>query len=163
MKRIISAILSAVLLLTAFTCFAMEETNIEGIKIGLASYTMKPGDTQKIIAYTTPTGLNPALEYESDNPDVVTAAIGTIIANSEGVANITVKVSGTEIKDSVKVTVKKESEDEEKQESEQPEDEKEKQDEEVITVNKINIENKTLYLETDETERIVYSVFPDSH
>jgi len=122
---------------------------------------MKPGEIQKIIISVTPTNASPMLEYESDNPDVVTAAIGTLIANSEGTANITVRVSGTEIQDTVKVTVANKTQGNEGADDEKPDDkEEEKPDEETIRINKITVENKTIYLERYETERIVYSISP---
>ena len=161
MKRIISVVLTAALLLTALTVFA-EDAEVQSIKIGITSTTMKPGETQKMIISVTPTNANPVLEYESDNPDVVTAAIGTLIANNEGVANITVRVSGTEIQDSVQVTVSNKTPEEEKPGVDTPGDEEDKPDEEAVKVNKITVENRTLYLERYETERIVYSVSPDN-
>ena len=106
MKRCISIILSLTLLLTGTLVFA-EEGAVESIKIGLSKTTMKVGETQKILVSVTPSNAMAQYEYESDNPDVVTAAIGTLIANSEGTANITVRVSGTEIQDTVAVTVSK--------------------------------------------------------
>ena len=69
MKRIISIVLTAALLLTALTVFA-EDAEVQSIKIGITSTTMKPGETQKMIISVTPTNANPVLEYESDNPDV---------------------------------------------------------------------------------------------
>ena len=161
MKRIISIVLTAALLLTALTVFA-EDAEVQSIKIGITSTTMKPGETQKMIISVTPTNANPVLEYESDNPDVVTAAIGTLIANNEGVANITVRVSGTEIQDSVQLTVSNKTPEEEKPGVDTPGDGEDKPDGETVKVNKITVENRTLYLERYETERIVYSVSPDN-
>lgn len=161
MKRIISIVLTAALLLTALTVFA-EDAEVQSIKIGITSTTMKPGETQKMIISVTPTNANPVLEYESDNPDVVTAAIGTLIANNEGIANITVRVSGTEIQDSVQVTVSNKTPEEEKPSVDTPGGEEDKPEEETVKVNKITVENRTLYLERYETERIVYSVSPDN-
>ena len=149
MKRIISAVLACLLLVITLTVFG-EETEIQSIKIGIVSKTMKPGDTQKMVISVTPTKLTPEFEYISDNPDVVTAAIGTLIANKEGVANITVKVSGTEIYDTVQVTVLNESQSEENE------------DEENVKVNKITVKNTTLYLNRYETGRITYSLSPDN-
>lgn len=161
MKRIISIVLTAALLLTALTVFA-EDAEVQSIKIGITSTTMKPGETQKMIISVTPTNANPVLEYESDNPDVVTAAIGTLIANNEGIANITVRVSGTEIQDSVQVTVSNKTPEEEKPGVVTPGGEEDKPDGEIVKVNKITVENRTLYLERYESERIVYSVSPDN-
>lgn len=161
MKRIISIVLTAALLLTTLTAFA-EESDVQSIKIGISSTTMKPGETQKIVVSVTPTNANPVLEYESDNPEAVTAAIGTLIANNEGVANITVRISGTEIQDTVQVTVSNKTTEEENPGSDESGDNKEdKPEEESIKVKKITVENKTLYLERYESERIVYSVSPD--
>lgn len=156
MKRIISIIMITLLLFTTVNVYA-SEIQIQSIKISLLSNTMKIGETQKIIVFVTPTSVNPNLEYESDNPDVLTAGIGTIIANNEGVANVTVKVSGTEIKDSITVKVTK---DEIK--DTESEKEEEKPTDEIVKVNKITVENKSLYLEKYETEQIVYFVSPDN-
>ena len=145
MKRIISIVLTAALLLTALTVFA-EDAEVQSIKIGITSTTMKPGETQKMIISVTPTNANPVLEYESDNPDVVTAAIGTLIANNEGVANITVRVSGTEIQDSVQVTVSNKTPEEQAAiEAKYIANERQYQLEKDIENNKYssNIENKT--------------------
>ena len=161
MKRIISIVLTAALLLTALTVFA-EDAEVQSIKIGITSTTMKPGETQKMIISVTPTNANPVLEYKSDNPDVVTAAIGTLIANNEGVANITVRVSGTEIQDSVQVTVSNKTPEEEKPGVDTPGGKEDKPEEETVKVNKITVENRTLYLERYESERIVYSISPDN-
>ena len=162
MKQMISLALAFVLLLTGFNAFA-ETTDVQSIKIELKSTVMRPGETQRMVVSVTPSTTTPVLEYESDNPDVVTAAIGTLIANAEGVANIIVRVSGTQIYDSVTVTVSDKITDDDKPESDDTGDaEDENQNSESIKVNKINVENKTLYLTRYETERIAYSVSPDN-
>lgn len=159
MKRCLSLMLVAVLALTTFTVFA-EGSEATNIKIGLSKTTMKVGETQKIIISVTPTDASPILEYESDNPDVVTVAIGTLIANSEGTANVTVRVSGTEISDTVQVIVSNKEETDDKIEDDGKEEEEPA--EEIVKMTKITVENKTLYLERYETERIAYSVFPEN-
>lgn len=161
MKRCISIILALTLLLTVTLVFA-EEGEVESIKIGLNKTTMKVGETQKIIVSVTPSNAMVEYEYESDNPDVVTAAIGTLIANSEGTANITVRVSGTEIQDTVSVTVSDKEPGSDTGAENEDDSNDESQDEEIIKINKITVENKTIYLEKYETERIVYSVTPDN-
>ena len=159
MKRCISIVLALVILLSGTLVFAEEEA-VQSIKIELSKTTMKVGETQKIIISVTPSNAVGEYEYESDNPDVVTAVIGTLIANTEGTANITVKVSGTEIKDTVQVTVSnQESGSDTGNESD---DKGESQDEETIKVTKITVENKSIYLEIYEKERIVYSITPDN-
>ena len=159
MKRCISIVLALAILLSGTLVFAEEEA-VQSIKIVLSKTTMKVGETQKIIISVTPSNAAAVYEYESDNPDVVTAAIGTLIANNEGTANITVKVSGTEIKDTVQVTVaKKEPGSDTGNESD---DKGETQDEEALKVTKITVENKSIYLERYETERIEYSITPDN-
>lgn len=155
MKRVITMVLTVVIMLTGLTVFA-DEISADGIKIRLASTTMKVGEIQKIIVSVIPANATSVLEYESDNPDVVTAGIGSIIAKSEGVATITVKVSGTEIKDSVKVTVSNKSQ------NDVTDKEDEEQVEESVRVNKITVENKIIYLNRYESERIVFSVSPDN-
>lgn len=160
MKRCISIILSLTLLLTGTLVFA-EEGAVESIKIGLSKTTMKVGETQKILVSVTPSNAMAQYEYESDNPDVVTAAIGTLIANSEGTANITVRVSGTEIQDTVAVTVSNKEPGSDTGNENEDDSKDEPQGEEVIKVNKITVENKMLYLERYETERIIYSISPD--
>lgn len=153
MKRLILIVLSFVFLLSTIVVFA-EDVKVESLKIGLDSTVMKVGETQKIIVSVTPTTSSPEFEYESDNPDVVTAAIGTLIAKSEGVANITVKVARTHIQDTVMITVSN------KTQSDEPSGDDGADKEEFIKVNKITPQNKYLYLERYETEHIVYSVYP---
>ena len=139
-----------------------EDVSVESIKIGLSSTTMRVGETQKLVISVTPTNVYPEFEYESDNPDVVTAAIGTLIANAEGVANITVRVRGTNVQDTVQVIVSNKTHSGEPSDDESSDKEDEKQDEEIVKVNKITVENKTIYLERYETEHIVYSVSPQN-
>lgn len=159
MKKYLSLILAVALALTTFTVFA-EGTEVTNLKIGLSKTTMKVGETQKMIISVTPTDASPVFEYESDNPDVVTAAIGTLIANKEGTANVTVRVSGTEISDTVQIVVsnKEESGKEESGDTDAEDD----PSEEIVKVKKITVENKTIYLERYESERIAYSVSPDN-
>ena len=153
MKRLISIVLAFVFILSAIVVFA-EAVDVESIKIGLSSTVMKVGETQKIIVSVTPSNANPEFEYESDNPDVVTAGIGTLIAKSEGVANITVKVAGMQIQDTVMITVSN------KTQGDEPDGDESDNKDDFIKVNKITPQNKYLYLERYETESIVYSVYP---
>lgn len=154
MKRFIALILVVFSMITTSTVMA-EEVSAESIKIGVSSPDMKIGETQKIIVYVTPANAAVELEYESNNSDVVMAAVGTLIAKGEGIANITVKVSGTDLKDSIQITVSDEADDEETEDKEDIRDEE-------IKVNKITVGNKSLYLERYETERIEYEIFPDN-
>ena len=159
MKICLSLILAVALALTTFTVFA-EGTEVTNLKIGLSKTTMKVGETQKMIISVTPTDASPVLEYESDNPDVVTAAIGALIANKEGTANITVRVSGTEISDTVQIVV---SNKEEACKDDSGDDDAENvPTEEIVKVKKITVENKTIYIERYESERIAYSISPDN-
>ena len=157
MKRLIALMLVVLLMATSLTVFA-EEKDVESIKISVSSTVMKIGETQKVVVYITPPDAIPVLEYESDNPDVVMAAVGTLIAKEEGVANITVKVSGTDIKDSIQITVS----DEEQTGNENTDNKEDEIQSEEIKVNKITVQNKSIYLERYETERIEYDVSPDN-
>lgn len=159
MKRCLALMLVAVMILTTFTAFA-KGGEATSIKIGLSKTTMKVGEIQKMIISVTPTDASPVLEYESDNSDVVTATIGTLIANSEGTANITVRVSGTEISDTVQVVVSNKEVTEDKTTDDGKDEEK--PSEEIVKVKKITVENKTLYLDRYETERIAYSLSPNN-
>ena len=156
MRRLIALILSAILMLTSLTVFAEEK--VDSIKISVSSTVMKIGETQKIVVYVTPVNLNPTFEYESDNPDVVMAAVGTLIAKGEGTANITVRVSGTDIKDSIQITVS----DEGQTGNENTDNKEDEIQSEEIKVNKITVQNKSIYLERYETERIEYDIYPDN-
>lgn len=147
MKRCFAVLIAVIITLMSVTVFANEIT-IESIKMGLSATTMKVGETQKIITTITPANANPELVYESDNPDVVTAAIGTLIAKSDGTANITVRVKDTDVFDTVQVKVVN---------NEAADDEKEN-----VKMSKITVKNKTICLERYETEKIVYSVSPDN-
>ena len=159
MKKCLSLILAVALALTTFTVFA-EGTEATSIKIGLSKTTMKVGETQKMIISVTPTDASPVLEYESDNPDVVTAAIGALIANKEGTANITVRVSGTEISDTVQIVVS--NKEEAGKDDSGDDDAEDVPTEEIVKVKKITVENKTIYIERYESERIAYSISPDN-
>ena len=104
MKRLISIMLSVCFMLCRVTAFAKNE--ITSIKISVKNTTMTVGETQKINVTKSPVNAEDVqYEYISDNPNVVTAAIGTLIAKSVGVASITVRVSGTDISDTVKIEV----------------------------------------------------------
>lgn len=157
MKRLIALMLVVVLILTSLTVFA-EEKDVESIKISVSSTVMEIGETQKIVVYVTPVNLNPTFEYESDNSDVVIAAVGTLIAKGEGTANITVRVSGTDIKDSIQITVS----DEGQTGNENTDNKEDEIQNEEIKVNKITVKNKSIYLERYETERIEYDIYPDN-
>lgn len=158
MRRMLSMFLTIALLFSTVCVFA-EEVKTERIKIGLTSTVMKVGETQKMIISITPTNAAPELEYESDKPEVVTAAVGTLIAKSEGVANITVRVRDSEIKDTVQLTVSGNLQDGDNSGANSDDNENSNQE---IKINKIEVENKTIYLERYETERIVYSVYPEN-
>lgn len=85
MKKIISVVLLICIAFSGIAVFAEDETvAAESIKVSVKSSTMKIGETQRIIVNITPANAdNVSLEYISDSPDVVTAAIGTVIAKSE--------------------------------------------------------------------------------
>lgn len=150
MKKIISVVLLICIAFSGIAVFAEDEAvAAESIKVSVKSSIMKIGETQKLIVNITPANAdNVSLEYISSSPDVVTAAIGTVIAKSEGTAKITVKIADTEIEDSVLITVGKST-------SDFPSDDKGK-----ILVSKITPQNKTLYIERCDTEKIRCSVYP---
>lgn len=115
----------------------------EGIKLVLTKTEMQIGETQKIKVSVTPANAeNYELEYASSNPEVITAAIGTIIANKAGTADITVKIKDTDILDTVTVTVKKNTS--------------------TVSVSDIELEKTTLYLSRYEEQRIYYTVVPST-
>ena len=118
---------------------------------------MEIGSTQRLIISVTPVDASEySLDYYSDNPDVITAAIGTLIANKEGSANITVKVSGTEISDTISVTVKGTDGD-----TESPTN-PDGDSGEGIKVSSIEPEDDTLYIERYSEEKIYYDILPQN-
>lgn len=141
MKRLISIILSVCLMLCGVTAFA--ENEITSIKISVKNTTMTVGETQKINVTKSPVNAEDVqYEYISDNPDVVTAAIGTLIAKSVGVASITVRVSGTDISDTVKIEVSDSARE--------------------IPVEKISLKSSYIYIEQYKREKINYTVLPEN-
>jgi len=141
-KRIF-IILICVLVMLATSVSA--ETAVKSIRISLQKSEINVGDYERISTSVMPFNAEDyELTYTSDNPDVCIAAIGAVIAVSEGTATITVKVAGTDISDSVTVTVKN------------PETEPE----EEVKLNKI-IPNKTsVYIERYDNYQIKYSIEP---
>lgn len=131
--------------MTGISVFADEESELKSIKISIANNVMTVGETQKLSVSLSPSGAFARLKYESDNPDVVYAAIGTVIAKSEGTANITVSAENTEISDTVQITVKETSEE---------------NNSEIIYTTKITPESKTIYLERYDDGKIRYTVSP---
>lgn len=131
--------------------FADESVNAQSIKVSVKNNVMKTGEIQRLIVNVMPADSeNVSLEYVSDRPDIVTAAIGTIIAKSEGTAIITVRIAGTEIKDFVKITVR--SADSDKTDA----------DNDKISVSRITPQNKTLYIERYDTEKIRCNIYPEN-
>ena len=147
MKRIFAFVLSVCLIMTGLSVYADEESELRAIKISLNSNVMSVGETQKITVSVLPSGALVKLKYESDNPDVVTAAIGTVIAKSEGTANITVTADGTDISDTLQITVKNAGEEDKT---------------ETVYTSKITPENKTIYLERYDYAKIRYTVLPEN-
>ena len=158
MKRSIALFIAVLLALTSITTAFAEDVEVESIKISLKSTTMKIGDTQKVIITVNPSDAELSYEYKSDNSGVVTAAVGTLIAKAEGTANITVSVKGTDIKDTVLVTVLSKDAEDNFSKTENNDNTSDEQ----IKVSKITVENKTIYLERYETEKLVYSVYPEN-
>lgn len=141
MKRLISIMLSVCLMLCGVTVFA--ENEITSIKISVKNTTMAVGETQKISVTKSPVNAEDVqYEYISDNPDVVTAAIGTLIAKSVGVASITVRVSGTDISDTIKIEVSDSTQE--------------------IPVEKITLKSSYIYIEQYKREKINYTVLPEN-
>jgi len=125
-----------------FNVSADEAVPIESIRISLLNSTMLVGETQKVSISITPTNAeNYEFEYFSSNSEVVTAAIGTIIANSEGTADITVKVKDTDISDTITLTVAKSKD---------------------VLVSDIEFNNENIYLERYDEIKIKYDILPSN-
>lgn len=141
MKRLILIMLSVYFMLCGVTAFAKNE--ITSIKISVKNTTMAVGETQKINVTKSPVNAEDVqYEYISDNPDVVTAAIGTLIAKNIGAANITVRVSGTDIFDTIKIEVSDSTQE--------------------IPVEKISLKSSYIYIEQYKREKINYTVLPEN-
>lgn len=138
-------VLLAFCIVLGMTVLAAEESvPPESIKIILNTTVMEVGATQKIKSAVTPSNAeNYELEYSSSDPQVVTAAIGTLIANAEGTADITVSIKGTEISDTVTVTVVGTPQ-------------------EVVPVSDIVLTRSYMYLQRYDEEKIDYTVLPEN-
>lgn len=139
--------ITCLLLIAALLCgmnvSAEDVVMPESIKIVLSNTNMQIGETQTIQVSVSPTNAeNYELEYNSSNSQVVTAAIGTLLANAEGTAEITVSVKGTQIADKVTVTVGN--------------------IQEVVPVSDIELRQSYMYLQKYDEEKIYYTVLPDN-
>jgi uncharacterized protein YjdB len=151
MKKIIFIILIMCMTVPITSVWANDNIYPESIKITVKNTVMKIGDTQKIVTNVSPAAASDyTLEFISDKPDVVTAGIGTLIAKSEGSANITAKISGTEISDTIVITVK------DKSTSETENDNNNNQEIEIVPRNEI------IYVERYREKRITYDILPEN-
>jgi len=83
-----------------------DDIPIESIKVSVNTLKMEVGTSQKIRIITYPSNsINGDFEYFSSDSAVITAAIGTIIANKDGTATITVKLKDSGIYDTVTIEV----------------------------------------------------------
>ena len=151
MKKTITALVLIITVLSNLFVYAAD-TVVSSIKISVNENVMEIGETQKIITTIYPMESEAQLEYTSSSPNVVMAAVGTIIAKSEGIATVTVRVKGTEIQDSLEITVVKQNAD----------DISESAKDTSVKVSKITVKSKTLYLEKYDTERLSYTVSPSN-
>jgi uncharacterized protein YjdB len=139
-SKIIAIILTV--LWTGGMCVSADETiAVKSIKITVTNTQMLIGETQKLKVAVMPNGADGyELEYLSSNPEAVTAAVGTVIANTAGTADITVRVKDTGISDTVTITVVAEND--------------------VIPVTDIKLGDDYIYLDRYDEERIYYDVIP---
>ena len=122
------------------TVSAEETIPAESITISLSD-TMVIGETQRIKVAVLPSRASDyELEYISSNETVARAAIGTVIANTEGIADITVKIKDTDISDTVTVKVVKTKD---------------------ILVTDIELSDDEIYLERYSERKIYYDVVPE--
>ena len=160
MKKFTAILIAFVIAVSTVSVYAEDQAETkapESIKISVRDAVMEIGSTQRLIISVTPVDASEySLDYYSDNPDVITAAIGTLIANKEGSANITVKVSGTEISDTISVTVKGTDGD-----TESPTN-PDGDSGEGIKVSSIEPEDDTLYIERYSEEKIYYDILPQN-
>lgn len=104
LKKLISILLMFCLI--SNICAFAEDIPIESIKVSAANLKMEVGTSQKIKVITYPSNsVNGDFEYYSSDSAIVTAAVGTIIANKVGTAAITVKLKDSEISDTVTIDV----------------------------------------------------------
>lgn len=134
------AIFVICMLICTVTANAEETITAESITISLDD-TMVVGETQKIKVSVLPSRASDyELEYISSDDMVAKAAIGTVIANSEGMADITVKIKGTDIYDAVRISVVKTKD---------------------IPVTDIELSDDEMYLERYSERKIYYNVVPE--
>lgn len=147
MKKIIALLLAVSTLFISVTGFAESVTNAESINVRMERTELTVGDYERIITSISPIGAEYGeLSYESDNPDVCTAAIGAVIAKAAGTAKITVKIIGTEISDSITVTVTEKTNEQEVKEK--------------AVLKKIIPDESTVYMERYDSYRISYDLSP---
>lgn len=113
----------------------------ESIKISVSD-TMLVGETQKIKVSVLPTiASGYELEYLSSDETVLRAAIGSVIASAEGKADITVRVKGTDIFNTVTISVVKTKD---------------------IAVTDIELYDDEIYIELYDEKKIFYDILPDN-
>ncbi|OQB13472.1 MAG: Bacterial Ig-like domain (group 2) [Firmicutes bacterium ADurb.Bin193] len=136
----LTAILVMCTLACGMTVSAEETIPAESLTISLSD-TMIIGETQKIKVSVLPSRASDyELEYISSDDTVAKAAIGTVIANAEGIADITVKIKDTDLSDTVRVKVVKTKD---------------------IPVTDIELSDDELYLERYSERKIYYDVVPE--
>lgn len=144
MRKCMAIILCIALMISSVITVFAEDRPVEAIKISMKT-EIAVGDFERIITSVTPVNSEDyELTYTSDNPDVCIAAIGAVIAVAEGTATITVSVSGTEISDSVTVTVI----------------DPEKQTEEDVKLEKIIPDKTSVYMERYDHYQIKHTLEP---
>ena len=129
-------------LLSGYSAYAEDSIAVTSIQMSVSDTSMLVGETQKLKLYISPSNAeNYEITYESSNSEIVTAAIGTIIAKKVGTADITVKVKNTDISDTIKITVIKSKE---------------------IAVTDIDLYRDNIYLDRYEEATIKYDILPEN-
>lgn len=129
-------------LLSGYSAYAEDGIAVTAIKVSVSDTSMLVGETQKLKLYITPNNAeNYEITYESSNSEIVTAAIGTIIAKNVGTADITVKVKNTNISETIKITVTKSRE---------------------IPITDVELYRENIYLNRYEETRIKYDILPEN-
>lgn len=106
LKRIVSAIIASVMILTLLPMNV--SASKKGITLSKSSITLEVGKSATLTK--TVTGYkNYTVQWSSSNKEVATVSKGKVTAKKAGTATITAKIKGTNYKATCKVTVKKKS------------------------------------------------------
>ena len=91
LNYIIYVLMVLTIVLLVYFAFFSNKVKIDGISLNKDRIELFVGDSEKLIANIIPEDIpNVELEWISDNPGVASVNSGLVVANSEGIARVTV-------------------------------------------------------------------------